>query len=109
MTNSMEIRSVKRSWILPALLLVGLASPLFASLPTRFALQIQQPEVSMIDAAVNQAELTIKATFLHSLWDDVALRAPGYAGDNDDLSLAGSFLLERVQHRWPNRTMEKVP
>ena len=40
------------------------------------------------------------ACFLHSLWDDVTERAPGYEGDNDDLSLPGSFLLERVQYRW---------
>jgi len=35
MTNSMEIRTMQRSRIIPALLLVGLASPLFANLPTR--------------------------------------------------------------------------
>ena len=40
------------------------------------------------------------ACFLHSLWDDVTERAPGYKGDNDDLSLPGSFLLERVRDRW---------
>ncbi len=40
------------------------------------------------------------ACFLHSLWDDVTLRAPRYKGDNDDLSLPGSFLLERVRERW---------
>jgi hypothetical protein len=40
------------------------------------------------------------ACFLYSLWDDISQRAPNYSGDNDDLSLSGSTLLNRIQYRW---------
>ena len=50
------------------------------------------------------------ACFLYSLWDDVTLRSPGspddYEGDNDDISLPGSFLLERLLYRWSDDNKE---
>ncbi len=40
------------------------------------------------------------ACFLYSLWDNVNRRAPNYTGDNDDLGISGSTLLNRIQYRW---------
>ncbi len=39
------------------------------------------------------------ACFLYSLWDGIEQRAPGYSGDNDDLTLAGSWLLDMLDNR----------
>ncbi len=40
------------------------------------------------------------ATFFYSLWDGVKQRAPGYSGDNDDISFSGAFLLNRFSSRY---------
>lgn len=40
------------------------------------------------------------ASFFYSLWDDVALRAPNYTGDNDDMSYSGAFLLNQLPNRY---------
>ena len=55
---------MKRSLALTALLLISMASPLFSSTSACFTLQIQSPEVRMIDEATNKAELTIKTAML---------------------------------------------
>jgi len=40
------------------------------------------------------------ACFLYSLWDGISRRAPNYTGDNEDVSVSGSLLLDRIQSRW---------
>ena len=46
------------------------------------------------------------AYFLYNMWDDIELRAPrgtiepDYEGDNDDLSLGGSFIAARIPERF---------
>ena len=52
------------------------------------------------------------AVFLLNLWDDIGYRlpmgtvSPDYKGDNDDLTISGSDLLNQIQERWTmsNRT-----
>ena len=55
---------MKRLLVITALLLIGMALPLFANSPAHFALHIQKPEVRMIDEATNKVDLTIKTTML---------------------------------------------
>ena len=40
------------------------------------------------------------ACFFYSLWDGVDRRAPNYIGDNDDISYAGSFILNNLANRY---------
>lgn len=40
------------------------------------------------------------ACFLYNLWDNVNLRAPGYNGDNDDISYSGNYILSHLISRY---------
>ncbi len=40
------------------------------------------------------------ACFFYSLWDGISTRAPNYIGDNDDINLSGSFILNKLADRY---------